>query len=282
MKTPKVSVIMPAYNSEKYVGEAIESILNQTFIDFEFIILNDGSTDNTPKIVKEYAKRDKRIKFIDNKKNQGFIASLNQCLDVARGEYLAKMDSDDISLPQRLQKQVDYLEKNPNVGLVGTGYRAFGTQTFDVIHKQFVSILDMFTGCYTTIFMLKKEIIDRYNLRFRKEYLHAEDYDFYSRFCKYSEIHNIQEILYLYRIHGNNVSVKHASIQSQNSEKVRQDILNFLTHDHITQTEIRNILTKREKKYYLFNFIPLLKKKEHGNKIKIYLFNILPILKIKK
>ncbi len=68
-----------------------------------------------------------------------------------------------------------------------------------------------------------------------KEYLHAEDYDFYSRFCRYSEIHNIQEILYLYRIHGNNVSVKHASIQSRNSEKVRQDILNFLTHDHITQ-----------------------------------------------
>ena len=95
-KQIKVSVLMPAYNVEKYVGEAIESILNQTFKDFEFIIINDGSTDNTPKIIKEYAKKDKRIKFIDNKKNKGFIASLNECLDNATGEYVAKMDSDDI------------------------------------------------------------------------------------------------------------------------------------------------------------------------------------------
>lgn len=284
MKIPKVSVIMPAYNTEKYVGEAIESILNQTFSDFEFIILNDGSTDNTAEIVKEYAKKDKRIKFIDNKKNQGFIASLNQCLDVACGEYVAKMDSDDISLPERLEKQVKYLDENPNVGLVGAGYRAFGAKNFDVIHPKVIRILDMLKGCYTTIFMLRKKIIDTNNLRFRKEYLHAEDYDFYSRFIRYSEINNVPEVLYLYRIHGENVSIKQVLVQSQNSEKVHQDILDFLTKNHEIQTKINNILSPKiiKTKYYLFNFIPVMKKKQNENKIKFYLFNFLPILKIKK
>ena len=105
---PKVSVLMPAYNSEKYIAEAIESILNQTFSDFEFIIINDGSTDKTAEIVNGYARADKRIKFINNKKNQGLIAVLNQGLDLCRGEYIARMDSDDIAINDRLEK-LDYL-----------------------------------------------------------------------------------------------------------------------------------------------------------------------------
>ena len=122
---------MPACNVEKYIGEAIESILNQTFTDFEFIILNDGSTDNTAKIIKDYAKKDKRIKFINNKTNKGFVASLNKCFDVAVGKYIAKMDSDDISLPQRLEKQVEYLDNNPDCGMIGCGFRAFDRGNFD-------------------------------------------------------------------------------------------------------------------------------------------------------
>ena len=99
---PKVSVLMPAYNSEKYIAEAIETILNQTFSDFEFIIINDGSTDKTAEIVNGYARADKRIKFINNNKNQGLIAVLNQGLDLCRGEYIARMDSDDIAINDRL------------------------------------------------------------------------------------------------------------------------------------------------------------------------------------
>ena len=286
MKTPKVSVIMPAYNTEKYVGEAIESILNQTFTDFEFIILNDGSTDNTAKIVKEYAKEDKRIKFIDNKKNQGFIASLNQCLDVANGEYIAKMDSDDVSLPDRLEKQVKYLDDFPNVGLVGCGYKTFDKTEFEVINPANVGMLDLLKGCYTTIFMLRKKIINDNNLRFRKEYIHAEDYDFYARFRKFAPIENIQQVLYLYRWHGDNVSIKQSNIQRQNSEKVRRDILDFLTTNYDVQNKIDNIINAQTKtivyKYYLFGFIPIMRKKQIGNKTKYYLFNCILILKIKK
>lgn len=241
MKTPKVSVIMPAYNSEKYIGEAIESILNQTFTDFEFIILNDGSTDNTAKIVKEYAKKDKRIKFINSKTNKGFIASLNKCLDVAVGKYIAKMDSDDISLSKRLEKQVGYLDNNSDCGMVGCGFKAFDKGNFKIIHVAKVGILDMLKTCATTIPMFRKNIIDNFKLRFNPEFMYAEDYDFYSRFIQYAQIHNLQEVLYLYRWHGENVSIKKADIQQKNSNIVRQNLLNLLSEDKKIQHIIKDL-----------------------------------------
>lgn len=281
MKTPKISVIMPAYNVEKYIEEAITSILDQTFTDFEFIILNDGSTDKTAEIIKKYADEDKRIKFIDNKKNQGFITSLNQCLDVAQGEYIAKMDSDDVSLPKRLEKQVKYLDQHPDVGMVGCIYGAYGKNDYIISHPSVVGMLDLLKGCYVTVFMLRKEIIDTNHLRFRKEYLHAEDYDFYARFCQFAPIHNLQEVLYLYRQHGNNASIKHEQIQIQNSNKVRQNILNFLTVDPEIQKKVKGIIHPKYKtyRYYLFNFIPLWRVKQKRDKTKYYLFNFILVLK---
>ena len=303
MKTPKVSVIMPSYNAEKYISKAIESILNQTFTDFEFIILNDGSTDKTPSIIAEYSQKDKRIKFIDNNKNQGFIASLNQCLDTAKGEYIAKMDSDDISLPTRLEKQVAYLDEHQEVGPVGIGYKAFDKGDFEVIHPPVVGLIDFFKTCCTTVFMLRRQIVENNHLRFRKEYLHAEDYDFYTQFIKYAPIHNLQEILYLYRWHGENVSIKYNKIQVENTKKVQKNMLNFLSADSAIQEKLLQIacpklpkkkkcyiynlipLSKKQKgnktRYYLFHFIPLWKKKKDGKKVRYYLFNFLPVLKRK-
>ena len=243
MKAPKLSVLMPAFNSEKYISEAIESILNQTFTDYEFIIINDGSTDNTAKIIQKYAKQDKRIKFVDNKKNQGFIASLNQGLDLARGEYIAKMDSDDISLPERFEKQVEYLDKNPNCGLVGCGYKAFDKADFEIIHPAKVGIFDLIRTCATTIFVLRRKIINDFHLRFNPDFYCAEDYDFYSRFVRYADIHNLQEVLYLYRWHGENTSIKKQEIQSANSNRVVQNLLKILSDDEKIQHEILNLAT---------------------------------------
>ena len=98
---PKITVLMPVYNAERYVGEAIESILRQTFADFECLLLNDGSTDGSASILRQYAQRDHRIRFYDFTENAGLIARLNQGIDLAQGEYLARMDADDISLPER-------------------------------------------------------------------------------------------------------------------------------------------------------------------------------------
>ena len=98
---PKISVVMPAYNAEKYIGEAIESILNQTFKDFEFIIINDGSVDHTKEIIREY--NDPRIVLLENDKNRGIVLSLNKGLDAATGKYIARMDADDIALKNRFE-----------------------------------------------------------------------------------------------------------------------------------------------------------------------------------
>ncbi len=120
MKKLQISVIMSVYNAEKYLNEAIESILNQTFASFEFIIINDGSTDNSLKIIKKYQKNDKRIKLINNRTNLGLIRSLNKGLKIAKGKYIARMDADDIALPKRLELQLEFLENKKEINLVGS------------------------------------------------------------------------------------------------------------------------------------------------------------------
>ena len=143
MTSPRISVLMPAYNSEQYVAESIESILNQTFTDFEFIIINDGSTDNTAKIIDEYAKRDERIKFVNNSKNKGLIGVLNEGLNLARGEYIARMDSDDISLPTRFERQIAYMELHPKCGVLGTWFQMFGNASNIVRHPKRINLLNL-------------------------------------------------------------------------------------------------------------------------------------------
>lgn len=122
---PKVSVIMGVYNGAETVSSAIESILNQTFRDFEFIICNDCSTDNTPEIIKEYKKLDQRIFFLTNQINSGLAYSLNKCIEIACGEYIARMDADDISLADRFEKQVRFLDGNPHIDLISGNVHLF-------------------------------------------------------------------------------------------------------------------------------------------------------------
>jgi len=118
MKNPKASVIMPVYNEEKYIKKAIESILNQTFKDFEFIIIDDGSTDRTKEILKKY--KDKRIKIITNRKNEFVSRALNKGIKKAKGEYIIRIDGDDIALPNRLEKQINFLETHPEISVLGS------------------------------------------------------------------------------------------------------------------------------------------------------------------
>ncbi len=283
MKSPKVSVLMPAYNVEKYIGEAIDSVLNQTFTDFEFIIINDGSTDNTAKIIKQYAKKDKRIRFIDRQINKGFIATLNECLDNAIGEYVAKMDSDDISLPARLEKQVSFLERFPNIGMVGVGLQAFDKGDFITIHPAKVGLFDLYKTCAVTIFMARRNIIERNNLRFNADYHACEDYEFYSRFIRCADIANIQEVLYKYRWHGNNASIRYNDIQRINTQRVRQNILNFISSDRKIQENFIRLDSDKMSviKYKLFGFLPIMKIKVYKKYKKCYLFDFLFVMKIK-
>lgn len=199
----KVSVITPVYNGEKYIGEAIESILGQTFRDFEYIIINDGSDDRTAEIIASY--NDPRILRIDNRTNIRIPASLNKALQLAKGKYVVRNDADDISLPEKLQKQVDFLESDADVCAVGTS-----NCTIDENGRQ-LGVSMCLDGqksihflCMPTI-MVRKSCFEKLGM-FREDFEIAEDYDFYLRFIEHFRIENIAEPLYKYRIHNSSVT----------------------------------------------------------------------------
>lgn len=226
MTTPRISVIMGAYNAQEYIAQAIESILNQTYTDYEFIIINDGSTDDTPNIICRYAKSDPRIIFIDNKENQGLIAVLNQGLDMARGEFIARMDADDISLPQRFEKQVAYLDANPDVGVLGTLIHGFGLLDAPGVQIPVVTVFDLLKQNYIAhpSVMLRKALLDKYNLRYNPEYIHCEDMELWSHLIFKTKFHNIMQVLLMYRVTGNNISSKNWDLQQKTTEKIRDNL----------------------------------------------------------
>ena len=224
MTKPRVSVILPAYNTERFIGEAIDSILNQTFRDFELIIISDGSTDLTPDIIKQYAKKDKRIRFFNNRKNRGLIYVLNMGLRKARGEYIARMDADDISLPTRFEKQVAYLDANPDVGLVGTVIEAFGIFMGHGTQRPQVTLADFMTDNYVAhpTVMMRKSVIRQYNFKYDPEYKHVEDYELWIRMVQVTKIHNVMEVLLRYRVTGDNVSLKNFNEQKMRTEQLKE------------------------------------------------------------
>ena len=226
MTTPRISVLMTAYNAEKYIAQAIESILNQTYTDYEFIIINDGSTDDTPNIIRHYADSDSRIIFIDNKQNQGLIAVLNQGLDMARGEFIARMDADDISLPKRFEKQVAYLDANPDVGVLGTLIHGFGIMDAAGIQIPGVTVFDMLKQNYIAhpSVMMRKGVLDKYNLRYSPDYKHCEDMELWSRMIFLTKFHNLMEVLLMYRITGNNISTQNWDLQQATTAKIRNNL----------------------------------------------------------
>lgn len=204
MKNPKVSVLMPAYNVEKYIAEAIESILNQTFTDFEFIIIDDCSTDKTWEIIQKYAKKDKRIIAIKNEENLKLSTTLNKGIDICKGEYIARMDSDDWSYPDRLQKQYDAISKDPNIGILG-GAMEVCDEKLKIINIRKYNLSDyeirksLFKYspfCHpATIFKKKALLKENYNPSLDI----AEDYDLYFRVGKMYEFANLGDILLKYR-----------------------------------------------------------------------------------
>lgn len=215
-----ISVIMPVYNTEEpFLREAVESILNQTFADFEFLIINDGSENNVEDVIKSY--NDNRIIYIKNENNLGIIKSLNKAIDIARGKYIARMDSDDISYPERLETQYRFMENNPDCGVCGSNImilsgNKFQSSNYKESHNEIVYSM-LFKGCHLchpTAF-IRKKVLDENSLKYNEEDIYAEDYGLWLNLMDKTRIHNLKDILVKYRMHDKNVSVIHKDFQDK-------------------------------------------------------------------
>jgi len=195
---------MPVYNAERYLREAIDSILGQTFTDFEFIIIDDGSTDGSPEIISQY--KDKRIKLVRKARNEGLVSALNLGIELASGKYIARMDADDIALPQRLEKQVAFLDSHPDVAVVGTRAWRFdpagriiesmiSVTKWEDVHRYLRSSANRLIHGSVT---MRTDVVRRLG-GYRQQFRHAEDIDLWLRILDHAKICNLPDKLMFYR-----------------------------------------------------------------------------------
>lgn len=214
----KVSVILPVYNAKAdELRISIDSILNQTFQDFEFIIINDGSTNDSDSIIRSYS--DKRIRYVQNEKNLKIIRTLNKGLEISQGKYIARIDSDDYSDPSRLEKQYNYLEEHPSIGLVTTLVKKIPGDKINSVPET-PKDLKLFTRyCGNCIVhssvMLRKSVLVDNNLKYDINCMHAEDVKLWSDMSRYCDLGMIPEVLTVYRMSEDGISASNKAHQAK-------------------------------------------------------------------
>jgi glycosyltransferase involved in cell wall biosynthesis len=214
---PKISVIMGVHNGDKYLRDSVESVLNQTFSDFEFIIIDDGSTDGSAEILQSYS--DPRIRLY-HQENRGLTASLNRAISLAKGRYIARQDADDISMEMRFEEQFRFLEMNPEVIIVGSSCilideenQQFGSWHFPISDMEIrLRILFRNSFCHPSV-IFRFEAAKREGQLYDEKLLFAQDYDFWSRLIQFGKCANLNESLVKYRLHPDQICRVHPEEQ---------------------------------------------------------------------
>ena len=204
LKAPMVSVVMSSYNREEMTERAMNSLVNQTYKDIEILVFNDASQDNTFAVLNDFAYRDKRIKVFHNATNKGLIYNLNKGIDMARGKYIVRMDDDDISLPQRIEKQVEFMENNPEYTVAGTSYYMDEEKPENAVRMgdswrdlRILSYIQVPVIHPTTI--IRKRFLDLYHVRYDSRFKSAEDTQFWANISKHKgKITNLPDYLFVY------------------------------------------------------------------------------------
>lgn len=251
---PKVSVILPVYNCDQYIFETIQSVLNQTFTDFELLIVDDCSTDKTVAIIKEFD--DNRIQLTLKEKNTGYTDSLNYAISIAKGQYIARMDGDDICVSTRFEKQVAFLDANPNIILCGSAIQIIGTNTV-LRHPSNHEAIKV-KLCFGTAFC-HPSVMGRVEVfqanPYDKKYEPAEDYDLWTRLVFQGQLANLEEVLLLYRVHDNQVSTAKSEYQTTVGYASQYRMFEPLNLNHDESIyKIMHITFKLQEKYTIFDF----------------------------
>lgn len=218
---PCVSVLVPVYNAAPFIAATIQAVLNQSMNDFELILLNDASTDNSEEIINSF--NDKRIVYARNEQNLGISATRNKLVSMARGDYIAVLDHDDICLPQRLETQVRFLKENPQIAMIGSWFELFSPADTPVWKRLVVNMgwvwcqplfpdfKDAWRGnvlMHPTA-MYRRALFQKHSIRYNPDYTPAEDYDLVCQALEAGlKLANIPQVLLKYNLHGNNFSLR--------------------------------------------------------------------------
>lgn len=259
---PEISVIMPVHNVEKYIFGAVQSILNQSFENFELIIIDDASTDNTYNIINQF--QDKRIIKLRNQSNKGIAVTLNKCLQFAHGEFIIRMDGDDISKPERFEKQLYYMKSNPELIISGTHIELIDSdgKPFKMQRKRIgneeikIGLFFGHTSLAHPSIIMRKQLLDSHYLRYDSAFQYAEDLDLYCRSSQYASMDNLDESLIQYRIHDESVSRKYRFQQLIDAKtalflhlrrlKLPFTLEQFKIHASIALSDNNSMISKKE------------------------------------
>ena len=274
----KVSVLTPIYKTdERFLREAIESVLRQTFADFEFLLLDDCPEDSREAVVRSYD--DKRIVYLKNDRNLGITSSRNKLIDLAKGEYLAVFDHDDICRPERFAKEVAYLDAHPECGVVG-GWTKPTNGTPNVYPESDHAIkLAMMEGAsvWHPASMIRRSALDAAKARYEADYSPVEDYMLWMRLLPHTVFHNLQEVVLDYRWHANNTSVVRKRELDAQAARVKA-WAKVHEPELYAEYELRRETMRRVR---LFG-IPVLKITTVGRETEIRLFDRIPFLRISR
>lgn len=277
---PKISVVVPVYKpQEEHLRAAVESILSQSFGDFELLMLDDCPQDRTAEtIIRSYG--DSRIRYVRNSENLGISASRNKLLEMAQGEYIAVMDHDDVSLPERFARQAAYLDEHPSVGVTGCRVREIPSGKIAAWPVEDQAIrLALIRGCAIphSAAMIRRSVLVENSIRYEERFFPAEDYALWCRLLSCTQFHNLEEILFEYRLHPGNTSKLQVGKMNRASYAIRAFLMAENPALHLEFMQRASHVTRVR----LFGVLPFLKIVRQYNRLTVNLFEMLPLFSCK-
>jgi glycosyltransferase involved in cell wall biosynthesis len=231
----KLTVLLPVYNGERYLRETIQSILSQTYSDYELLIVDDGSTDSSLEIMRSFA--DPRIRILQNPERLKLSGALNRGMKEARGKFIARMDGDDIALPERLEKQLAFMEQHPEIGICGTAIEIFGSvKTRPDIYPRTSREIQAYAlfdcpFCHPTV-MLRRDLFFKHGLFYDGSYYPTEDYELWARAVELFPTVNLKEVLLRYRVHDNSMTGSDWDAMDRQAARIVGRLLDNLNIDY--------------------------------------------------